>query len=624
MTLTREQAIALAKARQRQAEQSGLIQPESLSADAGLSKPVATGRGIAGAQAQQRRQQTEEQLDVLRQQSDIPLARDLEEIGAAPEMNRLSLPSFLASAGALFTFDDKEVGDILQKQLGAEITQDAEGEFVAKMPSGQFFAINKPGLSGQDAAKLLASIGAFTPAGRAGSLTGAAAASAGTQAGIEAAQAGLGGEFDPGDVAVAGLAVPVVAKTLQGAGKTIQGLRNQFGTKGTGLITGESAATQAMRQAIEAGDSKAAGYMIDGANKVVKDKAARELMRQGQRTATFEPGKVSLFSGASKSDHKAFGKMLNIAQAGMKNAKEAALNRPGKVVGDTLIRRFNHVLKVNRQAGRDVSKAAQSLKGQSVDVSPARVNFTQSLDDAGITVNENNTLNYANSVFDGDAGSQKLLDALWRKTGSLEKSGDGLLIHNFKKFIDNQVDFGKKAAKPITAEAERLAKGLRAEINGVLRNASDDYKAANDVFSETIGALNDFRDVAGRNFNIDSPNVSEFVGKLSRRILSNAQSREPLIDSIHQLEKVGRRHGGQFDDDIATQLMFVEELEKTFGSFAPTSLQGEMAKAGRQALSGDRQGLVLTAAEKAVEKARGVNEDNALKALREFINRGSN
>lgn len=157
----------------------------------------------------------------------VPLASNLEEIGMAPEMNEFSLPSFLASAGALFTFDDKEVGDILQKQLGAEVLQDAEGEYVAKMPSGGYFAINKPGMSGQDVIKVLGSMAAFTPAGRAGSLGGMAVGAAGTQAAIEAGQEVVGGEFDPETVALTGLAAPAgqfvgskIGQGLQQVGET--------------------------------------------------------------------------------------------------------------------------------------------------------------------------------------------------------------------------------------------------------------------------------------------------------------------------------------------------------------------------------------------------------------------
>jgi hypothetical protein len=66
--------------------------------------------------------------------------------------------------------------------------------------------------------------------------------------------------------------------------------------------------------------------------------------------------------------------------------------------------------------------------------------------------------------------------------------------------------------------------------------------------------------------------------------------------------------------------MFVDELESIFGATAKTSLQGDVQKAALQAAKGG--GLIdrgAQAAEVAIKAAKGVNEDNAIKAMEKLL-----
>ncbi len=569
---------------------------------------------------------------------------------------------FKEALAGLTAFDPDEFGRILQAadpNIGVVTTP--EGERIAiNRQTDEAFSINKTGPSLIDAVQFAGSAAALTPSGFAGGVLRQAGAAAGTQAALEAGQAAAGGEFDVAPVVLAGAAVPATAAALKGVQSGISKLRSNLNISAPtqqATTTGQQATAQAVdrpplslepiddvaprkfhplfgqesknttiiREALERGegDKVAAGYVLDGSKKVVADPLARNVMKQGKEFGTFDPGKVALFSGSSKADKKAFGQMLDIVEAGMKNAKVAAERRPGQVVGDSLLKRYKHVQQVNRTAGRDVGKAAKALKGEDVDLTQAKAGFLDSLDATGVGVGAKGKLDFRGSTFEGDPGTEKLVSDLWKRLLSIEKSRDGLHIHRAKKFIDNKVDVGQRSASPITTDAERIALDLRSSINNSLRNASDEYRVANEIFSETIEPLKEFQRLSGRNFNPESANANEFVGKLSRRILSNVQSREPLIDVIHALENVGRKHGGKFNDDIATQIMFVEQLEKTFGTFAPTGIQGEIGKGVGRALRGDKTQVLIDATGKLIDKARGVSEDAALKSLREFVKKGA-
>jgi hypothetical protein len=145
---------------------------------------------------------------------------DLPEIGAAPELNELSVPAFKASLGLLATGDTKSLQAMLTKQFGDKVSfeEDEKKNVIVKFPSGEF-ALNKPGVSGQDLIRGAFDMAALTPAGRALTIPKAAAAAGGTQAGIEAIEGALGGGFDLTDVAFSTLAGGAF-KGLEGLIKT--------------------------------------------------------------------------------------------------------------------------------------------------------------------------------------------------------------------------------------------------------------------------------------------------------------------------------------------------------------------------------------------------------------------
>ena len=77
------------------------------------------------------------------------------------------------------------------------------------------------------------------------------------------------------------------------------------------------------------------------------------------------------------------------------------------------------------------------------------------------------------------------------------------------------------------------------------------------------------------------------------------------------------------NDDLLTQIMFVDELDAVFGTAARTSLSGQVQQSVQQAArSASKSGAADLAAEsvgKIAEKARGINEENAFKSIRDVL-----
>lgn len=149
----------------------------------------------------------------------------LPDWGAMPELNQLSLASAKTGLGT-FLSNPQETAQIIKANFpGVQVRQDEKGNFLLRSSvDGQEYAI-KPGFQVSDIPRAAGAIAAFTPAGRAATIPGAAAAAAGTQAAIEASQAATGGTFDPKEVALAaagGAAVPAAGRVL-GVGADLAG-----------------------------------------------------------------------------------------------------------------------------------------------------------------------------------------------------------------------------------------------------------------------------------------------------------------------------------------------------------------------------------------------------------------
>lgn len=128
------------------------------------------------------------------------------------------------------TNDPNEMADIITASIPGtrvQYNKDAQGNVYPLIVNsrGESAIIDKPGIDLLNIGQFAGQAAAFTPAGRATSVTGAAAKEMATQAAIEAAQQTSGGEFNSGDVLLAG-AIGGGGKALEkGAGALYRGLK---------------------------------------------------------------------------------------------------------------------------------------------------------------------------------------------------------------------------------------------------------------------------------------------------------------------------------------------------------------------------------------------------------------
>lgn len=561
------------------------------------SRPVVTGgRGIAGQLRAQQQYDEDHQIAAFRQQaaqSGTPYVRDLPEIGGAPELNAFNMPAFKSSLAANFTFDDKELGDILTKQVGAKIGQDVEGNYYAEMPSGGVYAINKPGFSAQDAIKFAANAAAFTPAGKAVTIPGQALMAMGTQGAIEAGQKALGGEVNGEDIAIAGAAPVVLGAALSAGKKIVDSVRpkavsqylDELNSQPVGATKSveaqrvqpffEMSGRKAAREGLKNKTVEGVGWKVGRRGALEADHLERELVRSGMS----EKAVVSV-NNMSLSDKEAAVRMVNLARDYVKGVKGSEARPPNSVIGESMMKRFRYVSDFQKKASYEIANAVKSSKIK-LDTIDLLDGFADDLTGLKVAIDGSkmdfSLSNLANS-------NTSPIKTIYRRLSNSDGSFKDL--HEIKQMISEQVNFAKDptAARKISDRGESVLKALRSKINEKLREASPDYAKANDRFKEAAEAVFPFAKAMGRKFDPDSEMVDNLVGQELRKVLTNYNVGPGMIEAYQNLDNLARGLGGGFKDDIGNLIVFNSELER-LGSFKAGSLQGVQEKVADRVMS---------------------------------------
>lgn len=379
-----------------------------------------------------------------------------------------------------------------------------------------------------------------------------------------------------------------------------------------------------------------------GSPEVVKDKIATESIKQG-----FDPGVIAAVKASSPTDKVKMLEMADIMERGKKNARFAQENRPTDVVGNSLMDRVRVIQGANKQAGQQINKVAETLKGQDVDLTNAFEGFANSLDELGVELipDEKGGVKPDFEFSQLSPGDRGPIKEVIRQINIRGQRGapDGLDAHIMKRVIDNNVTFGKSKTG-ISGDAERALKSFRAGLDDALDSTFPEYDTVNTAYSETIGALDALQDVAGGKMDLTGKRADKATGTLMRRVMGNAQSRVNLVDALDEIEGVATKfknkmigEGGElllegpdiisgrgFKDDLLSQILFADELDKVFKPVARASFEGLVGRSVERGLGaatsptgvGD---IAISAAAKAADKARGINEANAFKSIKDLL-----
>lgn len=371
-------------------------------------------------------------------------------------------------------------------------------------------------------------------------------------------------------------------------------------------------------------DKSLSNYIRSGAEGVKTDAAAKEAVKQG-----FDPGIVTAVKGSTSADKAKMLKMLDTMERGKKDARVFMEMRPADVAGNSLLDRVKYVRTINKDAAKNLDNVAKSLKGKTVDFTKPIQNFVDNLDDMGVMLDDSLKPVFQGSDIEGLKGPQAAIKNIIQRmtSGDPGKLPDAYELHRMKKYIDENVTYGK-GGEGLKGKTQTVLKKLRHDLDEALDTQFPEYDAINTRYADTRQALDALQDVTGKKMNLSGGNADKALGYKLRGLMSNNASRVNLTDAVNELESMARKYGATFNDDIATQMLFADELDSVFGLVARTSLAGEVAKAERAVKQAGQvatgRGMFETAVDLAgegIKKMRGVDQQKGFDVMRELLKR---
>jgi hypothetical protein len=329
----------------------------------------------------------------------------------------------------------------------------------------------------------------------------------------------------------------------------------------------------------------------------------------------FDEGLIAMIREASPADRQKMLKSLEITEKSKRNLRYGMDERASNIAGRSIMDRYKIVKSRNTEAGQSIGRyAKKNMQSTIVDVEPSVDVFRSALDDMGITFKDDLTLDFSKATIENLSGIENFLSNIVKRMTSNRKM-TAYEVHQFKKFIDEQVSYGK-VQEGLSGKAESMVKDLRYNLNKMLGDEFPEYGALNKTYSESIDAINELQRLVPR-INLSSDAAAKQVGTLLRRLDSNAASKGQVEEMVGALDDLGNKYGGSFTDDVRTQVKFAFELDKMFGTSQSGSFSGQIGEA--LANSPRTSTAASELARIAAEKLRGVNQQAAFESMQELL-----
>jgi hypothetical protein len=370
-------------------------------------------------------------------------------------------------------------------------------------------------------------------------------------------------------------------------------------------------------------DVATAPVMLNETYETVANPLAQETLKQG-----VDPGRVAQISAASPRDKASMLEMLRVKARGLRDRTYGDRNRSTQVIGDVITTQLDEIATANSQAGKEIGRIArEELKNAPYNAEPAMGVFQSGLDELGVRIvtdpdTGKKALNFTQSQLNQVPEAQKYINRAFQNLID-QPLTTGQAAHNYKKFIDELVSYGKQG-EGITGKAEGFLKQFRSAIDTELDSAYPAYNAANTTYSETIDALNSFGTAVGKRVDPENPRA---VGLVGRRLLSNAVSQPQVEEALMLIDQQAKKLGGQSGQDLHSLFGYAAELDRLMGASAPNTFAGQISAAaqdaGRVAKAAKSRGgvvdLAIDAGVAAADKARNINQEQLIKSLEALL-----
>lgn len=432
--------------------------------------------------------------------------------------------------------------------------------------------------------------------------------------GVEAAKelAGFGGAIT---APIKAAIEPVSSAAAEVAKPVKEAVADQFPSKAK-----QAAKLPLLRRS---GDIAAAGFKLDEKGRVVKDKVQQLALKAG-----IDEAAVAMISSTDRATKARIGSMIDVLEKGRTNLEYRNFNPPQKVIGEAIDDRLKIIQKSNKKAAEGLEEAANSLKGQPVDVSAAVDTFLADLKKEGIKINlKTGKLDFSDSSIEGLGKAQNIIRTVFNRLyKTKDPSKNAYKAHLAKRFIDEQVTYGKTQAG-MSGQMQGVIKRLRHNIDYALDSNFPEYDRVNTLYKETRDVIDEVQSLAGPMVDLTAGNTARALGTMSRKVLSNYASGQRMDTLFDTLDSVAKKYGeplsGGIDDNLRQLVSMEAEIRKMFPTaIKPNTFQGEIGtEVGRGAANlamGNKAGL-FSQAVKAAGRAFSKSEEEKIEALKKLL-----
>ena len=372
-----------------------------------------------------------------------------------------------------------------------------------------------------------------------------------------------------------------------------------------------------------------------GGERVVKDPYAQEVIKQGM-----DPGYVQAIKMANPETKSKMSQMLGVMRSVKANRAQAM--RPSDVSGSVVVDRLRMLDQSVSDATKQLNQIAEkSFKGQRIDTTPVNNKLNEIFDNYGIRPTyepgSSKPILDKSAFRDSDLRMDPSAQRNLKQVIEVMSEGgvpDAYRLHQLKRMIDGQINWGRTPRGSISDATQTILRDIRGSLNNTLREANPRYAEVNDKISQSLTLFDDFQSAIGQKIDIfgrTTQTEGAGVGQNLRRLFGNTVGRAGLEDALNRLDTLYKQAGGTGKESVYELAMFANALDDQFGAVAKTSFRGDIeaaVKQGQQAQRTVQQGPAATAwqagAEKvgeAVQKMRGINEENAFNAIEELLRR---
>lgn len=411
-----------------------------------------------------------------------------------------------------------------------------------------------------------------------------------------------------------------------------QGLKEgAIGTIGGGLLGGavggvSTGISEGTKFGVSKGKELASDLMskyknrpIAEVDRIIKsDNILSEASKQG-----LDKAKIIPIKQASNADKIKMSEMLNLGIKAKDNA--SVMQRPIDIVGKSILEPIKTMDNSFKILVNNLDDVASNLKGK--DVKGLDSIFQSTNDDIsriGAQITPDG-IDFSGSQFEDIGGVEKIINNVYKRLSKLKTADE---LHNLKRYIDNNVEYGK-STEGLTGQAENMLKGWRRNIDNLLDSQFKEYKTINDKLTKIFKQMDELHSVLGKKFNVNKPFAEIKAGQIASKVLTKSSNRGEVLSVLNNLFKISREFGYKKDEDIILQIIFADLLEDVLGTQATQGFQGQIKKAvGSELLKTLKSGhvgvgeLAVKIGAEGYEKLVGITPEKQISSLRKLISIG--